>query len=144
MKNNEFMTIDELKRIAGENDYEFSSSFGDFHFTKRDSNNFISVSGPEENRLWTSIEIYCDDKDFDMLKAAVKFAETPLDEREEEKKYYLVKFSEKEIEEIKEKYNMDLSDFEMVEVEEDRPYDHLFDMYVDEREDYDQGDKLNI
>ena len=25
-----------------------------------------------------------------------------------------------------------------------RPYDHLFDMYVDEHEDYDQGDKLNI
>ena len=24
------------------------------------------------------------------------------------------------------------------------PYDHLFDMYVDEHEDYDQGDKLNI
>lgn len=26
----------------------------------------------------------------------------------------------------------------------DRPYDHLFDMYMDEHEDYDQGDKLNI
>lgn len=26
----------------------------------------------------------------------------------------------------------------------DRPYDHLFDMYVDEHEDYTEGDKLNI
>lgn len=26
----------------------------------------------------------------------------------------------------------------------DRPYDHLFDMYMDEHEDYTEGDKLNI
>lgn len=112
------MKINELKRIAEENDYEFLIIFGDFHFTKRDGNNFISISSSDENRLWTSIDTYCDDKDFNMLKAAIKFAETPIDEREEEKKYYLVKFSEKEIEEIKEKYNMDLIDFEMVEVGE--------------------------
>lgn len=31
-----------------------------------------------------------------------------------------------------------------LEAEEDRPYDHLFDMYVDEHEDYTEGDKLNI
>lgn len=31
-----------------------------------------------------------------------------------------------------------------LEAEEDRPYDRLFDMYVDEHEDYTEGDKLNI
>lgn len=111
------MKINELKRIAEENDYEFLIIFGDFHFTKRDGNNFISISSSDENRLWTSIDTYCDDKDFNMLKAAIKFAETPPDEREEET-YYLVKFSEKEIEAIKKKFNTDFSDFELVEVEE--------------------------
>lgn len=95
------MKINELKRIAEENDYEFSKFFGDFHFTKRDSDNFISINGSDENSLWTSIDIYCDDKDFNMLKAAVKFAETPIDKRGEKETYYLVKFSEKEIEAIK-------------------------------------------
>lgn len=112
------MKINELKRIAEENDYEFSKEYGDLQFKKRNHTNRIDISGDYENRIWISISIACDDKDFNMIKASVEFAETPTDERGEEETYYLVKFSEKEIEEIKKKFNTDFSDFELVEVEE--------------------------
>lgn len=86
MKTNEFMTLDELKRIAEENDYEFSKELGYFCFKKRNHTNNIDISGDVENKIWISTGIICDDEDFNMIKASVKFAETPLDEREEEKK----------------------------------------------------------
>lgn len=90
MKNNEFMTIDELKRIAEENNYEFSKELGDFHFKKRNHTNYIDINGDFENKTWISIDVVCDDEnDFNMIKASVKFVETPIDERGEEKKYYL-------------------------------------------------------
>jgi len=117
MKTNEFMTIDELKRIAEENDYELSDSLGKYRLTHKYCENHIVINEICANRLWISIPMTCDDRDFNMIKAAVKFAETPPDEREEET-YYLVKFSEKEIEAIKKKFNTDFSDFELVEVEE--------------------------
>ena len=56
-------------------------------------------------------------EEFQLLKKAIELAETPLDEREEEKKYYL-KFTKAEIEELKAKFNTDLTDFEMIEVED--------------------------
>lgn len=83
------MKINELKRIAEENDYEFSKVLGDFHFKKRYRTNFINISGYFENRIWISGPHVCDDEDFNMIKASVKFAETPIEEREDEKKYYL-------------------------------------------------------
>ena len=83
------MKINELKRIAEENDYEFSKELGYFCFKKRNHTNNIDISGDVENKIWISTGIICDDEDFNMIKASVKFAETPLDEREEEKKYYL-------------------------------------------------------
>lgn len=82
------MKINELKRIAEENDYEFTKVLCDFSFTKRKCKNHINISGDFENRIWISCPAFCDDEDFNMIKASVKFAETPLDEREEEKKYY--------------------------------------------------------
>ena len=83
------MKINELKRIAEENDYEFSKELGYFRFKKRNHTNDIDISGDVENKIWISMGVICDDEDFSMIKASVKFAETPIDEREEVKKFYL-------------------------------------------------------
>lgn len=83
------MKTEELKRIAKENDYTLSRPFGDFTFIKKGGENYINISGDAKNRIWLSIEYNCDEKDFNMIKAAVEFAETPLEEREEEKEFYL-------------------------------------------------------
>lgn len=83
------MKINELKRIAEENNYEFSKELGYFCFKKRNHTNNIDIRGDVENRIWISTGIICDDEDFNMIKASVKFVETPIDERGEEKKYYL-------------------------------------------------------
>lgn len=83
------MKIKELKRIAKENDYTLSRPFGDFTFIKKGGENYINISGDAKNRIWLSIEYNCDEKDFNMIKAAVEFAETPIEEREAPKKYYL-------------------------------------------------------
>lgn len=83
------MKTDELKRIAKENDYILSRPFGDFTFTKGVGGNYISINGDYENRIWLSIPSFCDERDFNMIKAAVEFAGTPLEEREVPKKYYL-------------------------------------------------------
>ena len=83
------MKIKELKRIAKENDYILSRPFGDFTFTEGVGENYINISGDYKNRIWFSIPSFCNEKDFNMIKAAVEFAETPLEEREVPKKYYL-------------------------------------------------------
>lgn len=79
------MKLKELKRIAEENDYELSRPLGDFKFEKKGDRNYISINKNATNRIWISITTYCDDKDFNMIKAAVEFAETPPDEREADK-----------------------------------------------------------
>lgn len=84
------MKINELKRIAEENNYEFSKEFGYFCFEKRNHTNHIDIRGDVENRIWITTGIICDDADFNMIKASVKFAETPIDEREDEKKFRLM------------------------------------------------------
>ena len=76
------MRIDELKRIAEENDYEYFESIIDYKFVRKNSNNYITINSRCENRIWTSIQEYCDDKDFNMIKAAVELAETPPEDRE--------------------------------------------------------------
>ena len=110
------MRIDELKRIAEENDYEYEADSMKHQFKRQTRR--INISKKDEKTLWITSNSYCDDKDFNMIKAAVEFAETPIEDREEEK-YYLVKFSEKEIEGIKKKFDTDLKDFELMEVEND-------------------------
>lgn len=79
------MKINELKRIAEENDYELSESFDKYILTHKYCENNIVINDLYKNRLWISIPMVCDERDFNMIKASVKFAETPLDEREEPK-----------------------------------------------------------
>lgn len=80
------MRTNELKKIAKENDYVLTRPFKDFRLTKRlnvnyININYINISNECENKIWVSIITWCDDKDFNMIKAAVKFAETPISER---------------------------------------------------------------
>lgn len=93
------MKFDELKRIAEENNYEFSKLPGYYKFTRKNRRNYVIYKYVNRKEMWGSFPTICDDKDFNMKKAAIEFAQ-------------------KEIDEIKEKYNTDLSDFELVEVEE--------------------------
>lgn len=83
------MKISELKIIAKENDYEIKESIDKYRLTHKYCDNYISINGLYKNRLWISIPFCCDERDFNMIKAAVKFAETPPEDREEEKKFYL-------------------------------------------------------
>lgn len=80
------MKISELKRIAEENDYELTKSIVHYKLTHKYCDHYISINGMCKNRLWISIPFVCDERDFNMIKAAVEFAETPLGDREEEKK----------------------------------------------------------
>lgn len=79
------MKISELKRIAEENNYEYWELENLHVFTKKYTNYFISISKNKEKRIWVKTPMMCDDKDFNMTKAVVEFAETPPEDREEEK-----------------------------------------------------------
>ena len=83
------MKINELKRIAEENDYELRSDLWQHSLKRKGCDTYININGKIENRIWVSIVTICDEKDFKMLKAAVEFAETPPEDRVEEKKFYL-------------------------------------------------------
>lgn len=79
------MKISELKRIAEENDYELTKSIVHYKLTHKYFENNITINGLCKNRLWISIPFHCDERDFNMTKAAVKFAETPPEDREKDK-----------------------------------------------------------
>lgn len=88
------MRIDELKRIAEENDYKLEklNDRKEIILTRRVSvdgflANFITISLDFDNQIWIK-NINCSEKDLKTIKAAVEFAETPPEDREEEKKFY--------------------------------------------------------
>ena len=87
------MKISELKRIAKENDYKYECDESCFRIRfKREVagyTNKISVNERVENRMWIYNDNFCDEKDFNMIKATMKYAETPLEDRVEEEKFYL-------------------------------------------------------
>lgn len=78
------MRIDELKRIAKENDYEYSKYSITHIFTRENTDNYIRINSLFENVIWISNIYWCDGKDIKMIKAAIEFAETPPEDREEE------------------------------------------------------------
>lgn len=89
------MKIDELKKIAEENDYEFYESleYKTITLTREISvdgfiTNHITINSNTENQVFIG-NGHCDEKDINMIKAAVELAETPPEDREEEKKFYL-------------------------------------------------------
>lgn len=83
------MKISELKRIAEENDYELTETDIYYKLTHKYYDNNITINRLCKNRLWITISFHCDERDFNMIKAAVELAETPLEDRKEEKKFYL-------------------------------------------------------
>ena len=62
------MKINELKRIAEENNYEYWELEYLHVFTKKYTNYFISISKNKEKRIWVKTPMMCDDKDFYMTK----------------------------------------------------------------------------
>ena len=83
------MKINELKKIAEENNYEYKKNDCQHKLISMLTGNFIIISNKFEKKLWVKNMGYCDDKDFDILKASVEFAETPIEDREEETRFYL-------------------------------------------------------
>ena len=81
------MRIDELKKIAKENDYKLEklNDRKEIILTRRVSidgflANFITISLDFENQIWIK-NINCSKKDLNMIKAAIEFAETPISDR---------------------------------------------------------------
>lgn len=75
------MRIDEFKRIAEENDYEYKFDI-DHKFTNKNNGNYVTINSMCENIIWTSIKNWCGEKDFNMIKASIKFAEILKDKLE--------------------------------------------------------------
>ena len=91
------MRIGELKRIAKENDYKLENKHNQLEHKlefRRNAGglgnivNQIAIREGIENRIFFNIN-YCNEKDLNMIKASLEYAETPPEDREEEKKFYL-------------------------------------------------------
>ncbi len=81
------MKISELKTIAKENDYELKEEKEIEQITLERKvtfdgfiSNVITISLIKKNLIFIKSK-YCDDKDFNMIKAAVEFAETAIEDR---------------------------------------------------------------
>lgn len=86
------MKISELKEIARKNGYEFSSTCyktvlerDGFYFK-----NTIRINEICEGRVWIEITYYCDESDMRMMEASMAYAKTPLKDREEPKKKFMM------------------------------------------------------
>lgn len=89
------MKINELKTIAKENDYELKEEKEIEQITLERKvtfdgfiSNVITISSAMKDLIFIKSK-HCDNKDFNMIKAAVEFAETAIEDREEEKKFRL-------------------------------------------------------
>ena len=87
------MKIREISKIAKETGYNYyeyrhahssviDPGYSRYLFKKEitDGKNTIIVDKKDVNRIWFQTD-YCDEKDITMIKAAIKLAETPIDER---------------------------------------------------------------
>lgn len=89
------MKINELKRIVKENRYVMIENdfvifiYGYSHEGTDEFKTEIRISKLRTKDIDIKTGIYCEVEEFNVIKAAVEFAETPLEDREEEKKFYL-------------------------------------------------------
>lgn len=81
------MTYKELQKIAEDNGYEIKNDI-DYVILTKYKENTIKISKLKEDIMLSTIRV-CFKNDFLMLQASLKYAETPLEDRHEEKKYYL-------------------------------------------------------
>lgn len=86
------MKISELKTIAKENDYELKEEKETEQITLERKvtfdgfiSNVITISSAMKDLIFIKSK-HCDNKDFNMIKAAVEYAKTPINEREEDTK----------------------------------------------------------
>lgn len=83
------MRINELKKIAKENDYIYLGTRCKYHDFIRDSDGaLISINQFNVNDIRFFEIDWCLETDLKMIKAAIEFAETPPEDREEIKKYF--------------------------------------------------------
>lgn len=82
------MKYKELEKIAEDNGYEMKIEIDHVLLTKYEEDNIIKISTIKEDIIFSTMYA-CMPRDFQMLKASLELAETPLEDRYEEKKYYL-------------------------------------------------------
>lgn len=81
------MRIDELKRIVRENGYKLIDDdlvifiYGYSHGGSDKFKTEIRISKIRSNDITIETGIYCEIEEFNVIKAAVEFAETPIAER---------------------------------------------------------------
>lgn len=89
------MKISELKRVVKENRYVMIESdlvifiYGYSHGGTEEFKTEIRINKIKTKDIDIKTGIYCEVEEFNVIKAAVEFAETPPEDREEEKKFYL-------------------------------------------------------
>lgn len=81
------MKYKELQKIAIDNGYEIKNDTDYVTLTKY-KENIIKISKLKEDIILSEIRV-CFKSDFLMFQASLKYAETPLEDRYKEKKYYL-------------------------------------------------------
>ena len=78
------MKIDDLKKIAEENDYEYFGVKDDCYNFRRESDGaLISISFSELNKILFLDIDWCEERDFEMIKASIEFTGTPIEDRGE-------------------------------------------------------------
>lgn len=82
------MTYKELTTIAEYNGYKINNDINCVILTKYQEQNTIKISKLKENLIFPDMHV-CFYDDLETLKASLECAETPLDERYPEKKYYI-------------------------------------------------------
>lgn len=82
------MKYSKLKEIAVEAGYDILDDPNRYCMKHRYRNNCISVNKTLVKFIFIENE-HCRPEDFEVIKAAMELAETPPEERQEEKKYYL-------------------------------------------------------
>ena len=89
------MRIDELKRIVKENGYKLMNDdlaiyiYGYSHGSLNKFKTNIRISKLRIKDITIDTGIYCEEEEFNVIKASIEFAETPPEDREEEKKFWL-------------------------------------------------------
>lgn len=85
------MKTKELKDLAKKNKYEFKCDETSIRLEKATTEfkNIIEISKICINRIWVNNCGYTDDADMSMLEGTIAYAKTPLEDREEEKRFYL-------------------------------------------------------
>ncbi len=82
------MKYKEFKKIADNAGYGPIRDSTEYRIEHKNVNNSISISKESTNLIFIENEL-CRPQDFEVIKAAIALAKTPLEEREEEKRYII-------------------------------------------------------